>query len=162
MLQTPLPLPASPHPQTYFLTATDARGRRLRYDHVVRLERFEEDLREVARSLGVAERELPTFVRRHNANHVGTVDVYAAALRNSSRAICTICEILAIDYACLHYRPPPECERCSVEAAGAPELVGGAAGARRRASARWAAGRPTDSVSEATRCDRAPDSCRFV
>ena len=102
--------------QAYFLSATDARGRPLRFDHVARMESFDADMRSIARSLG-APRHLSlghgseAGSARTNSNHDGAVDLYVQALKASS-SMCHVCNILGHDYECLGYARPRVCASC--------------------------------------------------
>jgi hypothetical protein len=156
--------------QTYFLAATDADGTSLHFDHVIRLEQFDDDLRGVLRSLGVQD-SLPSNVerRRHNANHMGTVGIYAAALRRKPQTMCVICGILASDYECLGYEPPPECGQCAqaLKVSQRPEE-------KRRQTRRDRIQQQTQLPDQhpatrlafpevyQTRCTKGPDSCEFL
>jgi hypothetical protein len=144
--------------QAYFLAATDAAGQPLPFEHVVRLERFEDDFQGVLAAFGI-QGGLPSAVadRRHNSNHLGTVDIYAAALRSKPQTICVLCAILAIDYDCLGYEPPPECRQCE-HMAKHPRL----------AADEWTRGQhhtrahARHGTAPQTRCPRAPETCEFV
>ena len=114
--------------QCYFLSATDARGKRVTFDHVVRLENFGADMRVVAAALGVGasemEAELPSVAtaprRNGNANEnkksTGVVALYAEALQRRP-AFCTLCAVLERDYECLGYPRPAACAACATRSA---------------------------------------------
>ena len=121
---------------------------RLFRPQVGRLESFDEDLTQMATVLGVRG-GLPSHLRanRRNANHIGAVDVYTAALRKSARTICVICAILSGDYACLGYQRPPECTACKMKHAVATSTTPSQLDSQR---------------SLRTECPGEPTSCRFV
>ena len=99
--------------QTYFLSATDAAGARLHLDFVARLERLDSDWAAIAAHVSgrAGTSETAPRAQRSNANHGGTIAIYAEALRRSP-SICVVCNIYAQDYACLGYTMPKECARC--------------------------------------------------
>ena len=99
--------------QTYFLSATDATGTRLHFDFVARLEKLDSDWAVIAAHVSgrAGTSKTAPKAQRSNANHGGTVALYADALRRSP-SICIICGIFAQDYACLGYEKPKECARC--------------------------------------------------
>ena len=101
--------------QTFFLTATDGGGRRLRFDHAVRVEHLDADLAAVKADLtgmppsAASEKTGLAASKRKNTNYKGVTDLYAAALA-SRPIICLLCRIYADDYGCLGVYPLPE--RC--------------------------------------------------
>ena len=144
--------------QTYFLSATNAAGKRVELDYVARLERLDSDWAEIAAHLsGRRSRGTAARAPRSNANHGGTVGLYVEALKRGT-AVCVICAIYEQDYACLGYELPEECRRCAREKPPARRPTVCAGSSWRCRFADFADVPPFDDTvqSRAWACERAP------
>ena len=115
--------------QSYFLSATDATGRPLLWDHIGRVERVRHDLQSVATHVGGLSAALLTMagndssrgghaaeLPKFNAN--GLVQEHERAILRASvlgepQMACDFCTVHLQDYACLGYPLPAECTACT-------------------------------------------------
>jgi len=98
--------------QTYFMSATDDRGARIQFDAVARLERYEDDMVDIATELNFpAVRDWQhgwlggTHIKNvHSQGHLGGTARYVEALRKHlPEIVCLVQQMFAQDYDCLGY-----------------------------------------------------------
>eukprot|EP00966_Prymnesium_polylepis_P307237 7099771-Prymnesium_polylepis.1 len=122
--------------QSYFLSATDARGAPLEWHALVRLEAIEDELAPVLeastrascrgeRCEGAWRGRRPLFPRRNKKiNPLNQYRELRAALLNRTEAMCDVCQYFVQDYFCLGFAFPDACLRpACVNAPGRPSLL---------------------------------------
>ena len=116
------------------------------YDFIGSVDTLQEDMNALLRRLGAKETRVPTAnPAKHNVDRCGhQISVPPAAQRE---ALPIVCELLAVDYACLGFRLPAGCERHGEGVLLARTRGGGGGGGRRRGERRgrcfWLVHHPT-------------------
>ena len=100
------------------------------YDFIGSVDTLQEDMNALLRRLGAKETRVPTAnPAKHNVDRCGhQISVPPAAQRE---ALPIVCELLAVDYACLGFRLPAGCERHGEGVLLARTRGGGGGGGRR-------------------------------
>ncbi len=155
--------------QSYFLSATDAAGNTIPFDHVARVEDFASGMAEIGAVLGSSSSEArrSEHLKRSNSNHEGTVQLYADALTDTP-AICQVCALFAQDFDCLNYTRPWRCRDLGVkEVPGSIRWRREQVKSGRLSEKDWTCGQlltdqPSALQPRPTRCDGSPHRCKFV